>query len=71
MNMIKAGSEAAYRAKWETKTDKQIESERKSWRAHFKKHEGHYFFHGATANPSELTDGERVMILNDILRERA
>lgn len=71
MNMIKAGSEAAYRNIWEAEPTSKVERELKSWQAHFARNEGHYSFHGSTAHPDELADGERVMVLKDILRSRA
>lgn len=70
MTTPKADAQTTYRALWESKPTKQIERELKSWQSHFAKHEGHYSFHGATAHPGEMTDGERVMVLKDILRER-
>lgn len=70
MSMIKEGAEAAYRHIWEAEPTSKVQAELDSWTAHFAKHEGHYSFHKRTTHPDELTDGERVMILKDILRER-
>lgn len=59
-----------YRAHWANKTTKQIQKELASWRAHMDKHEAHYKFHGRTAPPDEMTDGDCVRELRDVLRER-
>ena len=70
-SMARAGAEAAHRSHWEKKTTRQIEKEIESWQKHFRKHDGAYHWHGASLTaPGELSDGDRVRILKDILRER-
>jgi uncharacterized Zn ribbon protein len=62
--------EADYRRLWEGKTTKQIEKELKSWQRHFAKHEAAYKWHRNMTATGELSDGDRVRILKDILRGR-
>lgn len=71
MNMARAGAEAAFRICWEKRAPAQVEREIESMRRHMQKHAGHYAFHGRTAHPDELTDGDRLRILREILEDES
>lgn len=59
-----------YKALWSAKTTKQIEKELQSWQRHFAKHERAYSWHDQLTAPGQMSDGDRVNVLKDILRER-
>lgn len=65
---IKAEHERNYRARWESKTTHQIKKEIKSWRSYMQKHSGSYGW--IETNPNELSDGDKLNILRDILSAR-
>ncbi len=60
-----------YRSFWEKKTSSQIKQEIKSWQKYFDKHGQAYAFHGSDITPpNTLADGDKVLILKEILKER-
>ncbi len=65
---IKAEHERNYRERWESKTTHQIKREIKSWRSYMQKHSGSYGW--IETNPNELSDGDKLNILRDILSAR-
>lgn len=56
-----------YRAAWELKTIKQIEKEIRSYRMYFEKHKDSFFHE---CHPDSLSDGNRMIILKDLLRDK-
>ena len=63
--------EENYRSFWSKKTTSEIKKEIKSWRKYFNKHGESYSFHGGDMTPpNTLADGDKVMILKEILTER-
>lgn len=60
-----------YKSHWEGKTEQQLEKEISSWRKHMAKHSAAYQWHGENLTaPGELSDGTRLCILKDVLREK-
>lgn len=53
-----------YRRVWENKSRKQVERELASYQRHLDKHKDTFFQQSA---PGEMTDGDRVMVLKEIL----
>ena len=69
--MKKALLENNYRSFWEKKTSSQIKKEIESWQKYFDKYGQSYSFHGGDMTPpNTLADGDKVLILKEILRER-
>jgi len=64
-------NEERYREIWEQKTNKQIEKEIKSWHTYMSKHNSAYEWHGKNITPpGELADGDKLLILKEILNGR-
>lgn len=64
-------AEEIFKKCWESKTTKQIQKEIESWRKRIDKHGQAYAWHGANMTPpNHLADGDKVMILKEILNER-
>lgn len=64
-------SEEIFRKIWESKTVKQIQKELASWQKYMNKHGQAYAWHGAGMTPpNHLGDGDKVMILKEILNEK-
>lgn len=60
-----------YRSFWQKKTSSQIKQEIKSWQRYFDKHGQAYNLHGSDMTaPNTLADGDKVLILREILNER-
>ena len=60
-----------YRSFWESKTTSQIKKEIQSWQKYFNKHRQAYSFHGSDmTTPNTLADGDKIMILKEILKNR-
>lgn len=60
----------AYLGAWNTKTTKALEKELASMHKHVQKHSAHYAWHGVNVPPGGLADGDKILILTEILRER-
>lgn len=60
----------AYLAAWNVKTTKQVEKELASMRKYVQRHSAHYTWHGANVPPGGLADGDKILILREILRNR-
>lgn len=57
-----------YRDKWQKKTYRQVEKELDSYHRYLSKHsDGHF----QEAAPDEMSDGDRVMVLKEVLRVKA
>lgn len=59
-----------YLAAWNAKTTKQVEKELTSMRKYVQKHSAHYSWHGANVPPGGIADGDKILILSEILRDR-
>lgn len=55
---------------WSTKTIKQVAKEIESLRKYMQKNDAHYVLHGKSHAPDEMSDGERLCTLLDILEEK-
>lgn len=60
----------AYLEAWNQKTTKQVERELASMRRYVQKHSAHYSWHGANVSPGGIADGDKILILSEILRDR-
>lgn len=58
----------AYRKQWEAKTKRQVEKELESYQRYLAKHRDTFFKQSA---PDELTDGDRVFILKEVLSAKS
>lgn len=58
----------AYRKQWEAKTKRQVEKELDSYQRYLAKHRDTFFQQSA---PDELTDGDRVFILKEVLSAKS
>lgn len=58
----------AYRKQWEAKTKRQVEKELESYQLYLAKHRDTFFKQSA---PDELTDGDRVFILKEVLSAKS
>lgn len=58
----------AYRKQWEAKTKRQVEKELESYQRYLAKHRDTFFKQSA---PGELTDGDRVFILKEVLSAKS
>ena len=63
--MTKDEQEEKYRKIWNAKTSRQVQREINDWHKHMNKHNAGYNWH--LTNPDSLSDGDRVMILKEIL----
>ena len=59
-----------YLEHWNAKTTKQIEKELASMRKYVQRNSKHYSFHGANVPPGGIADGDKILILSEILRAR-
>ena len=59
-----------YLAAWNAKTTKQVEKELASMRKYMDRSSKHYALHGANTPPGGIADGDKVLILQEILRDR-
>lgn len=60
-----------YRSIWEKKTTKQIQKEIESWHRYIDRYSQSYAWHGKDITPpGTLADGDKVLILKEILRDR-
>lgn len=59
-----------YVAAWNAKTTKAVEKELTSMHRYVQKHSAHYAWHGANVPPGGLADGDKILILTEILRSR-
>ncbi len=56
---------------WSKKPKNLIEKEIKSWQRYFDKHGQAYSFHGADMTPpNTLSDGDKIVILKEILQSK-
>lgn len=62
--MTKQDRIEAYRKQWEAKTKRQVEKELESYQRYLAKHRDTFFKQSA---PDELTDGDRVRVLKEII----
>ena len=62
--------ETRYLRNWNSKTTKQVERELASMRKYVQKHSAHYAWHGANVPPGGIADGDKILILIEILRDR-
>ena len=63
-------AEDRYRAHWSAKTPKQVQRELDSMRRYVQRNSSSYAWHGANnAAPGSLTDGDKINILREILRD--
>ena len=60
----------AYLKTWNQKTTKQVKKELESMRKYVRKHSAHYAWHGANVAPGGIADGDKILILSEILRDR-
>lgn len=58
----------AYRGQWQAKTKRQVERELESYQRYLAKHRDTFF---KQSPPEELTDGDRIRILREVLSARA
>lgn len=58
----------AYRKQWEAKTKRQVEKELESYQRYLAKHRDTFFKQSA---PDEITDGDRVFILKEVLSAKS
>lgn len=65
---IRDANEARYRKIWEAKTTHRIQIEIAGWRKYMQKHSGAYGW--LETNPNELSDGDKLNILREILQKR-
>lgn len=64
-------AEDRYRAHWSAKTSKQIQRELDSMRKYVQRNSSSYAWHGANSSaPGEITDGDKINALRDILRTK-
>lgn len=56
-----------YKELWIKKTKRQVEKEIESMRKYIQKHASSYAFHGNQTNPEEMTDGQRLSALKEVL----
>lgn len=71
MTAVMGAAEFAYLAAWNSKTTKAVEKELASMRRYVQKHSAHYAWHGANVPPGGIADGDKILILSEILRDRA
>ena len=62
---------AAYKATWSKKTTIQVEREAASMRRYMARNSLAYAWHGANVPPGSLGDGDKLLALQEIIRERA
>lgn len=64
--------EVEYKKKWAKKSICLIKKEIKSFERYFKKNEAYYNFHGKNeTHPDELSDGDRIRILKELMASDA
>ncbi len=61
----------AYKATWTKKTTVQVEHEAASMRRYMARNSSAYAWHGANVPPGSLGDGDKLLALQEIIRERA
>lgn len=59
-----------YLRAWNAKTTKQVGRELASMRRYVQRNSSHYSWHGANVPPGGIADGDKVLILCEILKER-
>lgn len=59
---------ADYKAQWSKKTLKQVMKELESYQAYLARHPDRHFQQAA---PDEMTDGDRIIALKDVIREKS
>jgi len=60
-----------YKATWAKKTTVQVEREAASMRRYMVRNSSAYAWHGANVPPGSLGDGDKLLALQEIIRERA
>lgn len=55
---------------WSTKTANQIKKEIESLQKYMQKNDAHYVLHGKSHAPDEMSDGDRLRTLREILQEK-
>jgi hypothetical protein len=60
-------AEDRFRAAWSAKTAKQVERELASMHRYVQRNSSSYAWHGANAAPGSMTDGDKIIVLREIL----
>jgi hypothetical protein len=59
-----------YHATWSAKTRRQVEKEIESMQRYMQRNDRAYSWHGAQHAPGEMSDGDRLVVLRDVLTEK-